>query len=287
MGSAYYEWRHGNVHYVKRGMGEPLVLIHNIYPGASQEEFQHNIAELSRHFCVYAVDLLGFGDSDAPRRKYTARMYIDLIQDFIRDEIHEPAHVMSSGLSCAYVTAAAAEAPDLFGRLIFVCPRSEPTGLDLPRWAAPIRRVLLTMPGLGSGFYDAMACEYSIKQYLLQCFHQPRHVTPDLVRQIHENAYRPGSINAYASVVTGYLDYPLLAALPKVTSPILLVWGRQARPTPVEHSVRLLALSQNCQLEVIEQAGSWVHDEQSAKVDRVVTAFLDDELTALSPAKTA
>ena len=288
MASNYHVWRRHNVHYQKRGLGAPLLLVHNLYPGASREEFAHNVAELSRHFTVYAVDLLGFGDSAAPRMKYTAGMYVDLIDDFVRDVVGDRAHVMAAGLTCAYVTAAAARNPDAFDRLVFVCPRSEPTGLDLPRWAAPIRRFMLTAPGLGQGYYETVAGAYAIKQYLLQCFHHPRHVTPDLIARLRDNAVRPGSIFPYASLLTGYLDLPLLAALPRVPHPLLLVWGRQARPTPVEHSVRLLALARNCRLEVIEKAGSWVHDEQSARVDKAVGDYLTSDLPQVVPhARTA
>ena len=101
MASRYYTWHHGKVHYQKRGMGDPLVLVHNVYPGASHEEYSHNLTELARHFTVYALDLLGFGESDAPRIKYTAGTYTELIFDFLREEVARPAHVVSSGLSCA------------------------------------------------------------------------------------------------------------------------------------------------------------------------------------------
>src|SRR5690349_18466242 len=103
MGSHYFEWHHGDVHYLKRGLGDPLLLVHNLYPGASHEEFSFNVAELSRHFTVYAPDLLGFGDSSAPRRKYTAGLYIELVEDFAREVVGRPAHVVAAGLSCAYV----------------------------------------------------------------------------------------------------------------------------------------------------------------------------------------
>ena len=70
-------------------------------------------------------------------------------------------------------------------------------------------------------------------------------------------------------------------------NPILLVWGRHARPTPVEHSVRLTALARHSRLEVVENAGAWVHDEQSAAVNRLVVKYLNDELATAPPAETA
>src|SRR3954452_14665805 len=109
MASHSYSWRHGSVHYVKKGMGDPLVLIHNIYPGADHDEFEHNIDQLARQHTVYALDLLGFGRSDAPRLKYTADTYVDLISDFLSQVVAEPAVVASAGLSCSYVCEVAAE----------------------------------------------------------------------------------------------------------------------------------------------------------------------------------
>jgi len=278
MASHYYVWRKHNVHYQKRGLGDPILLVHNIYPGASHEEFYRNVDALARRHTVYAIDLLGFGDSDAPRRRYTAKLYIDLIQDFCRDVIGQRTHALSAGLSCAYISQAAAEDVCLFDRIIFVCPRSEPTGLDLPRWAAPIRHFMLTAPAIGQGFYETVCSSYAMRQYLDNCFYNPRAVTRELVERLRYNAAREGSIHAYAGLLVGYLDCPLLQSLPKVISHILLIWGRHARPTPVEHSVRLVALARHCNLRIVEQAGAWVHDEQSAQVDRLVDQFLAGEM---------
>jgi pimeloyl-ACP methyl ester carboxylesterase len=141
-----------------------------------------------------------------------------------------------------------------------------------------VRRLFLTTPPLGSGFYETMAGPAEVTLFLRNCFRSARRATPELVSRLVENARQTGSIHPYASLVTGYLDHPLLSALPRVQTPILLVWGRQARPTPVEHSVRLTALARNSRLEVIEHAGAWPHHEQSAQVNRLITSYLHDTL---------
>ena len=51
--------------------------------------------------------------------------------------------------------------------------------------------------------------------------------------------------------------------------------------------MRLLAVSRNSRLEVVENAGAWVHDEQSAAVNRLVVRYLNDELPTAVPAETA
>jgi pimeloyl-ACP methyl ester carboxylesterase len=67
----FHETPRGDLAYDKRGLGDPLVLVHGIYAGASHDEFSHNIDALSKHFTTYALDLLGLGDSDMPRMTYT------------------------------------------------------------------------------------------------------------------------------------------------------------------------------------------------------------------------
>jgi pimeloyl-ACP methyl ester carboxylesterase len=286
MASHYFASEHGDVHYLKKGLGDPLVLIHNIYPGADHAEFEHNVDELARHFTVYAIDLLGFGESDAPRLKYNAYTYVKLIADFLEQEVAEPAAVVCAGLTCAYVTDVAAWKPELISSLVFVCPRSEPTGLDSPRWFAPLRRLFLTTPPLGSGYYTTMCGEVELSQFLRTCFYRSRHVTPELVHRLAENARRPGAIHPYAALVTGYLDHHLLGALPRVEHPLLLLWGRHARPTPVEHSVRLAAIARRSRLEVIEHAGAWPHYEQSAMVNRIIEDFVVNGAAELAVERT-
>src|SRR5215213_10536391 len=66
----YYRWRGGDLAYAVAGEGEPLLLVHGMYAGASSFEFRKNFGELSRDFRVYALDLLGCGLSERPRRRY-------------------------------------------------------------------------------------------------------------------------------------------------------------------------------------------------------------------------
>src|SRR5262249_9453727 len=132
---------------------------------------------------------------------------------------------------------------------------------------------------LGSGVYETLAGEYELTSYLQRCYFDPRRITPQQVHRLHEQATKPGSAYACASLMTGFLDSDILKSLPHVKTPILLLWGRHARPQPVEHSVRFSSVAPNCRLHVIEQAGAWAHHEQSARVNRLVMEFLGIEAT--------
>src|SRR5204862_7525219 len=116
-----------------------------------------------------------------------------------------------------------------------------------------------------------------IAAFLHGCFFHSELVTPELIERLPDSARRPGTIHPYASLLTGCLDRNLLASLPRVETPLLLVWGRQAKPTPVEHSVRLVAVARNSRLQVIENSGAWPHHEQSATVNRLIEEFIKSE----------
>jgi len=116
MASHFFSWRKHDVHYEKRGLGDPLLLVHNLYPGASHEEFEHNISELAHHYTVYAIDLLGFGQSDAPWMNYTTGQYVTLLRDFIEQEIGGKTHVILGGFFRVFLTLAEAQQIDRVNR---------------------------------------------------------------------------------------------------------------------------------------------------------------------------
>src|SRR5918994_6478925 len=111
-----YLWRGWKLAY--RVAGEsgapPLLLVHGVYAGASSYEFQKNFHELAENFRVYALDLLGCGLSERPGRRYRPDDVAAQVEDFTREEIGTPAHLVASSLSAALVLPAAVRNPRLF-----------------------------------------------------------------------------------------------------------------------------------------------------------------------------
>ena len=65
----------GKLFYRFEGQGEPLILLHSL--GVSSESWRHVIEQLSRKFSVYAVDLMGHGNSDKPDKNYEIYQYAE------------------------------------------------------------------------------------------------------------------------------------------------------------------------------------------------------------------
>jgi pimeloyl-ACP methyl ester carboxylesterase len=61
---AFVATRVGRIHYATAGAGEPVLLLHQ--SPRSWDEFRDVIPLLAEHFRVFAMDTIGFGDSDKP-----------------------------------------------------------------------------------------------------------------------------------------------------------------------------------------------------------------------------
>ncbi len=276
----YWPTPDGDVFYKKAGDGPPLLLVHGIGAGCSSYEFRHIFEALSEHHTVYAMDLLGFGKSDKPALPYSHETYIKLIDNFARQVMHvgegrEEADVIATSLSAAYVIAAAQRDPSLFHRLVLICPTgieelAKPAGS-----AATAVRGLFQSPVLGASLYNAITSKMGIRSYLARnIYADPSQVTDDVVEQYHTAAHQPGGENVLPSFISGFLNVSITEAFKKVVDLPLIVWGQQAKETPVSQAEAFLVANPNAKLEVIQDAGMLPHEEQPEAFLAAVRPFI-------------
>jgi pimeloyl-ACP methyl ester carboxylesterase len=276
--SGRYAWEHGAIAYTVKGQGEPLVLVHGIYAGASSYEFRRVFDALAQDFRVYAVDLLGFGLSTRPAIDYTPALYQGLIRDFVNQVVggvDHPAHVVASSLSAAFVIRAAAERPDLLARLVLV----EPTGLEnlASRGNALLRALAnrgLRSPLVGQGIYNLITSRPSIRYFLKsQTYGDPALASDDVVDYYYTTAHQPGGRYAVAAFISGMLNTPVAAVYPLLRQPILLCWGKDARFAPLENAAAFRKANPRAELRVFD-CGSLPQDEKAGEFASEVRAWL-------------
>ena len=88
-----------DVRTVRRGSGEPYVLIHGI--GSRAEVWEPVMDALAEHFAVVAVDLPGFGDSRAQVQRPTVDRQADAFAEWLRDEGLVGCHVAGNSMGGA------------------------------------------------------------------------------------------------------------------------------------------------------------------------------------------
>ncbi len=274
MASAHYQSRSGYLHYDRRGLGPPLVLVHGIYIGASHQEYRHNIAALQQHFTVYAVDLLGFGDSDSPRLTHSAELHQHLLRDFIVDEIGGPAHVVASGISCGIAVRLGVYDEPLLNRLVLVCPVQKSEIREQPAFSDRVNQFVLGTLSAGIGLYETASSPAALQAFLRDCYHDYRLATPERIEHLHRESQRPGSMFPYISLINGFFDVDTLRWLRHVRSPTLVIWGADLGAPPAERTDPPAPELGGRDLKVIEKTRHWPHDERSAEVNALLIDFL-------------
>ncbi|ABG03469.1 alpha/beta hydrolase fold [Rubrobacter xylanophilus DSM 9941] len=270
-----YGWREGKISYSVAGEGPPLLLVHGIYAGASSLEFRKNFGPLSRHFTVYAPDLLGCGASERPRRRYSPEDITSQIEDFAREEIGRPVHLVASSLSATLALPAAVRSPRLFRSLVLICPTGLGT-LDRPsgRLGEAIYR-LLASPLAGDLLYHALVSRRGIRLYLERmAYHDPSRVTEELVEDYHRAGHGPNAKYLPASFVAGRLNLPALPYWTQVRQRAMVCWGEEARTPPPSELDAFLRYNPRTAPRLFRGAALLPHDERAEDFNREVADFV-------------
>ncbi len=276
LGGAFdrYPARLGDVAFTVRGTGSPILLLHGFGAGNSMIEWADIIEPLAEHHTVYALDFPGWGLSDKPKLSHTAREYIELIGFFLEDIVREPcALVASSGAAPLAIEAAAAK-PEAVSKLVLVCPSSsgEKGAVDAARVGI---ETLLRVPGLSTALYLSLASHASIDKFTREhLFFDPSRVSAAWLGRFYANAHQLDAPFAVFSFLAGGLDWDARASWSKLEQPALLVWGRNARLSPLDGAPEWMALKPDARLAVIDDAMLLPHAEHPEPWSRLVLDFL-------------
>jgi pimeloyl-ACP methyl ester carboxylesterase len=115
-----------SIHYIKSGMGDPLILVHGV--GQSLYTFRNMIEELGKHFTVYAIDLPAHGYSDRPSISYNVEEVALCIEAFMNSVGLASAHFCTFGESATYVLDFVQHNQERAGSLMFISPLMSSTG---------------------------------------------------------------------------------------------------------------------------------------------------------------
>lgn len=273
--SRFFQWKHGRIFYKESGLtnsGLPIVFIHGVGAGFSSFMWRKNFDVLGNNFRVYALDLLGFGFSDKPAAApYSAKLYVELLSDFIRDVVGQPANIVASSLGAAYAVQTAEEHPELVNAMILNAPAGYATLNSRPGMAGAAFYGLLQSPVLGTSFYNVMASERSIRDYAQRTlFYDYKRVTDRLVAHLYATSHQPGAQHAIAAFLSGYLNVDMSAPFSRLDQPTVLVWGKQDLSAPVTRAVELLELNPRARLEVFDFCRMMPEQEHPEKFNALV-----------------
>jgi pimeloyl-ACP methyl ester carboxylesterase len=268
-----YAWRGHQVAHYQAGSGRPVLLVHSINAAASAFEMRGPFTGLQDRYTVHAIDLLGYGNSDRPARRYRAEDYIDQIGDQLA-RIGQPTALIASSLGAAYAVAAADRWPERVSALVLACPTGIEQLAQRPGVGAYVVYQILRSP-FGKLIFRALTSRAGTRYFLRdQAYYRPESITPETHAGFYSTCRRPGAYYAPICFLTGLLNCDIRAAFARLKQPVLLIWGKQATTTPVERAVAFQQANPCARLAVIDNASLLVQDEHPDAFCALVKEFV-------------
>lgn len=253
--------------------GSAVVLLAGL--GCSVLEWQCNIAALAAGHRVYAFDLPGQGLSEKPDRDcYSIESLARFALDFLSARGEERAHLVGNSLGGRVALECARLAPARVQSLVVAAPAAvgRETAIAMRLAATPILGERLTLPSLRT-----------TRELWIPAFFDASFVTDDFVETKYTLAALPGAQQAVLRTLRGFVSPGgfrrdqlalIQAALPTMSQPTLIMWGRQDVFIPPGHARILEAGLKRSRTVMFDACGHLPQLERALEFNATVLDFL-------------
>ncbi|MQA86053.1 MAG: alpha/beta fold hydrolase [Streptosporangiales bacterium] len=254
---------HGRSRYLEAGEGPPVVLLHGVGFVEGRDNWRLNIGPLSSRFRVLAPDLLGWGAGDQLNVGYSFAYLVDFVREFQDALDIRSSHVVGHSMGGWIASLLAYESPQRVDKLVLVASGGLAT------------RPLSTMT----------TWQPPTEDFIRERLEKVSKAHPDPERAIRERlglaqdperTARFGRIMEHMSNPETRQRYNTTRRLPFISSPTLVVWGRQDEVNPLPMGEDTQRLIPNSRLEILEDCGHSIPVERADEFNRIVLDFLSE-----------
>jgi pimeloyl-ACP methyl ester carboxylesterase len=275
-------WQGHKIAYTVAGSGTPLLLVHGF--GASIGHWRKNIPNLvTGGYKVFAIDLLGFGNSDKPAIAYSLELWQTLLRDFWEEHIQQPTVFIGNSIGALLCLMLVADYPEISRGGVLL---NSAGGLShRPDELNPVLRLvmatfnkLVSSEVTGKFLFDRIRQKHRIRSTLYQVYCDRASVTNELVDMLYEPACHPNAQKVFASVVTAPPGPKPEELLPKVERPLLVIWGEADPWTPIGGAkiYKQYSSKKSIKFHAIPNTGHCPHDERPEVVNAQILEWLDE-----------
>jgi pimeloyl-ACP methyl ester carboxylesterase len=276
-----WAWQGHRIEYTAVGSGTPVVLVHGF--GASIGHWCKNIPALAAGgYRVYALDLLGFGNSDKPAIDYSLELWQALLKDFWAAHIQEPTVFIGNSIGALICLMLATNYPEMTLGAVLL---NSAGGLShRPDELAPfLRFVMATFTKLisskvtGKFLFNQIRQRHRIRRTLHQVYRDRASITDELVEMLYQPSCHPNAHQVFASVVTAPAGPEPDDLLPDLQRPLLVIWGAADPWTPIggANIYKEFGATMEIEFHAIPNTGHCPHDERPEIVNAKVLEWLE------------
>jgi len=242
------------VHYYDGGEGPPLVFVHGL--GAESLNWVPAMLDLHGKFHVYAVDLLGHGDSQKPDIAYSIEQQSEMLRQFLATQNIKSADLVGVSMGGWVSLKLAVDHPEVVNRLVV----ADSAGLKF-QTNITVKNFLPATPEDFAAFMAMLTP---------RPYHVPYPVERDFLHQVAEHAWITRRI--FDSFLT-YQDV-LDGKLQEIKAPVLVIWGKEENLIPMSVGEQMKQQLPNASLLVCTDSGHLAIYECWNKLEPDVAAFL-------------
>jgi len=254
------------LHYLEAGQGPPVVLLHGL--GGDGSRWGPNIGPLAKDFHVFALDQIGFGQSDKPLANYHTGMLSEFLAEFLKAVGVPKASLVGNSMGAGVALYMAVHYPQMVDKIVLADgggyrsehpgPRPAPTAADLHRRA----------------IQNSVTREET-REFFRVMFHNKSLVTDQMVdAQLPmrlRSAFTISKIQESGEKGLGSLSE---AEVRGVKAPTLILWGKYDELANPAGADRLEKAIPGAKKIMIDDCGHMPQLEKSDEFNRLVRDFL-------------
>lgn len=257
-------------HFVERGQGKPVVLIHGF--NLDSNTWTKNLNSLASRFKVYALDLWGQGFSTRQPLDYGYDLFAEQIRLFM-EALDLPkaslvGHSMGGGTSIVF----SLKNPEKVDNLVLL----DSVGIPMP---IPFRARFFKLKGVGE-FLSSLSSDKIRRMNLEQLWvYDKASLTDDHYEKLIRCQKIEGSTDALLSILRKDFFNTLeqeITELGDLDIPTLIIWGREDVSVPLSSAEQIYRLLPGSRLEVLDNAAHLANFDRPEEFNELVSEFLDE-----------
>ncbi|XP_047254883.1 uncharacterized protein LOC107847439 isoform X2 [Capsicum annuum] len=268
-----WRWNGYLIHYTLTGdEGPALLLVHGF--GALWSHYRDNIDNIAEGGNrVWAMTLLGFGESEKPNIVYTEVVWAKLLRDFIIEVVREPVHLVGNSIGGYIAAIVTCLWPALAKSVILL----NSAGIVVPGYSGACRSDVRETSGaawLGARFLS-LFLRLNLRNTLKSCYPiRSDRADKWLIQEMLRASYDPGVVVVLESIFSFDLSVPLNYLLQGFEKRVLVLQGM--KDPLCDSRSRLAMLREHSEGIVIRElnAGHCPHDEKPEEINSIIQEWV-------------
>jgi len=256
------------LHYLEAGRGAPVVLLHGL--GGDGSRWAPNIEPLAKDFHVFALDQIGFGESDKPLANYHTGMLAEFLVGFLKAVGVPKASLVGNSMGAGVALYTAVKSPQAVDRIVL----ADGGGFRSPGAAPPAAP---TSEALHRRRIQNSVTREETREFFRILFHDKSLVTDRMVDdQLAMRLRSAFTITKIQEAGEKGLGSLTEAEVRGVKAPTLVVWGKYDELANPAGADRLEKTIPGAKKVIIDDCGHMPQIEKAAEFNRIVREFLTD-----------